>query len=165
MSPVRRALLADSILLLRVQDGLAALASDHVASIDPGIRHDFADSLDTDAALKVDHPQDPRWDYLVGHAPSGTVLGIEAHSARDGEVVTVINKRKHALLQLRSHLVKSVQIAAWYWMASGRVDFLETERVGLRLAQNGIAFVGRRLLTKHLPMHAPRHTKARTRTR
>jgi hypothetical protein len=36
-------------------------------------------------------------------------------------------------------------------VASGKVHFADTEKARLRLDQNGIKFVGTRVLAKHLP--------------
>lgn len=149
-TPIRSALRADSVLLPRIQGGLAALSTAHAACIDDAARARFVESLDLDSALREQHADQPRWDYLVGDDPVRMIVGIEVHSARDGEVAAVIAKRRGAIQQLRSQLRPGKRIDAWYWLASGRVDFLHNERAVFRLAQNGIAFVGRRLLVKHL---------------
>lgn len=41
-------------------------------------------------------------------------------------------------------------MAAWYWVASGRIDFAPHDKTITRLDQNGIQFVGSRLEAKHL---------------
>jgi hypothetical protein len=45
-------------------------------------------------------------------------------------------------------------VAAWYWVASGKVDFVPHEKMLNHLNENGIEFVGRRLTAKHLALVA-----------
>jgi hypothetical protein len=161
MRPVGNALLKTSSLVLRVKDGLAALDSQHTGLIERSIRDQFADSLDLDAALEAEHPSDPRWDYLVGHSTSRSILGLEPHSARDAEITTAIAKRTHAILQLRPHLRPGTHVDCWFWVASGRVDFLSIEKARLRLSQEGIAFVGRELRVGDIPGRRPGSNRKR----
>lgn len=151
-TPVRRALRGDSGLQEHVRDGVQAIERKHLtALIDDGIRSAFSDSLDLDKALEPEHPQDHRWDYLLGHDASGCVVGLEPHSAYQGHISRVIAKRAHALRQLEPHLRDGARVAAWYWVASGQVGFLRHEKAMLQIQQAGITFVGRQLLAKHLP--------------
>jgi hypothetical protein len=104
--------------------------------------------------MRAGHHQENRWDYLIGHAPSTLVVGLEPHSAKRDQISTVIAKRKAAVDQLRSHLKSDARIAAWLWVASGKVHFVDTEKARRRLDQNGIRFVGTKVLRKHLPVGA-----------
>jgi hypothetical protein len=65
-------------------------------------------------------------------------------------VSTVIAKRAKALTHLRDQLRPGVQVAEWFWVASGRVDFSPFDRAIRRLAENGIRFVGGQLKAKDL---------------
>jgi hypothetical protein len=150
-TPVRSALMDDSFLRGKVKDGLAGIEHAHRDYIDETVRTAFADSLDLDKALRAKHGQENRWDYLLGHADSGRVVGLEPHSAKADEISTVIKKKVKAKEQLQSHLRPGVRIAAWLWVASGKVHFANTERARVRLDQNGIRFVGTRVMRKHLP--------------
>jgi hypothetical protein len=150
-TPVRRALRGDSTLLPCVQDGLGAVESSHRAYFEATIRSAFGDSLNADEALREDHDADNRWDYLLGHEASDAIVAVEPHSAREDEVGTVIKKRLAAIEQLRTHVRDGVKIAKWLWVASGKVHFANTEKARRRLDQNGIEFVGTRVMTKHLP--------------
>jgi hypothetical protein len=150
-TPIRDALLPASHLQALVQDYLGAVQGKHRGYIEESLRAEFADSLELDEAFRVGHDQENRWDYLLGHAPSDSVVAVEPHSATTGEISTVIDKRKAAKLQLRDHLKPGARIAAWLWVASGNVQFADTEKARVRLDQNGIAFVGRTVLRKHLP--------------
>jgi len=54
-------------------------------------------------------------------------------------------------------------VAEWFWVASGTVDFTPIDKAYLRLSQEGITFVGKALLTKHLArMDGERTTKRQT---
>ena len=149
-TPVRAALRVDSLLQRAVQDGLGAVISAHHGYFDDAVRSSFADSLDLDNALKKGREQENRWDYLLGYQPTGQVVGVEPHSAENGEVTTVIKKLEAARRQLQEHLCDGRGVSKWLWVASGRVRFVPIEKATLRLAQNGIEFIGRRITNKHL---------------
>lgn len=153
-TPVRDALVPTSPLLERVKDGLQALTKDHRAKIDQHIVKEFADSLDLDAALQPQFPNDNRWDYLLGHGPSRKVVGFEPHSAKDAEVKSLVKKKKAAMAQLTGHLKQGRKVAAWLWVAgeNGKVKFAKTERIQRQLDENGITFVGKQLRKEHLPI-------------
>lgn len=152
-TPIRKALRSASTLHARVCDGAQALGKKHLNSlVEAGIRSDFADSMDLDASLEREHPQDHRWDYLLGHEASDCVVGLEPHSANQGEISRVISKRAKAIEHLADHLRPGVRVAAWYWVASGQVGFLRLEKATRQLQQAGIMFVGRQLRAKHLPV-------------
>lgn len=147
---VRAALREDSTLHRAICDGINAVAKNHRKYLEQAIRTHFDDSLDLDAALKAGREQENRWDYLLGHSPSGEVMGVEPHSAKQDEVSTVIKKREAALRQLRDHLRDGVYVSRWLWVASGNVQFADTEKERRRLDQNGIQFVGRTIREKDL---------------
>lgn len=149
-TPVRSALRKDSTLLPLVADGLGAVKRTDRNYFDIAIRQTFVDSLDLDAAMQLGHEQSNRWDYLLGHAPSGNVVAVEPHSAKNDEITTVINKRIAAREQIKEHLRNGARIAKWLWVASGKVHFANTEKARRRLDQNGIEFVTK-VTAKHLP--------------
>ena len=155
-TPIRSALLSGSVLQQSVNSGLHALTKAHRSYVDPDIRDGFADSLDIDAGLKAGHPQEHRWDYLLGLTDRRVVVGFEPHSAKQGEISIVISKRRAALDQLRGHLRQGVRVNEWFWVASGQVHFANTEKARLSLDQHGITFVGTRLQSKHI---APKDSK------
>jgi hypothetical protein len=150
-TPIRSSLKKSSALYSEVKDGIDALEKPHRGYIADVIRSSFADSIDLDKAMHVGHEQENRWDYLLGHTSSGKVIGLEPHSAKQDEISTVIKKKAAAKQQLTEHLKPSARIVAWLWVASGKVHFADTEKARLRLDQNGIKFVGRKLQGKHLP--------------
>jgi len=150
-SPVKAALKTVSSLQTKVQEGLGALTARDKQFVEEAVRPSFADSLEIDENLKQDNDQANRWDYLLGHAESAQVVGLEPHSAYTKEVRVVVAKKKAALQQLRKHLNSGVTVSAWFWVASGRVDFVPHEKIVRRLDQEGITFVGGVLRAKHLP--------------
>ena len=150
-TPVRRALVKDSTLLPSVADGIGAVEAAHRIYFDIAIRTTFADSLELDEAVKQGHEQENRWDYLLGHEPSGEVIAVEPHSAKQDEISTVIKKRFSARAQLKNHLRDGVTVKKWLWVASGKVHFADTEKTKRLLDQNGIEFVGKKVTAKHLP--------------
>jgi len=150
MKGVRSVLRATSRLVDDVEDGLAAVKKSHRGFIAEEIRESFADSLDLDEATKKGHEREHRWDYLLGHDETAKVVGLEPHSAYTNEVSTVIEKRKNAIDQLEHHLKPGARISDWFWVASGRVDFVPHDKQMMRLAKHGITFVGSKLLARHL---------------
>lgn len=150
-TPVRAALKAESFLRSSVKDGLGAIENSHRDYFDVSIRTSFADSLDVDSGLKAGHEQENRWDYLLGHAPTGNIIGVEPHSAKEDEVSTVIRKLRSARDQLHDHLRDGVKVSRWIWVASGGIQFLQVGKTRFELAQAGIHFAGRRVKPKDLP--------------
>lgn len=149
-TPILAILVAKSGLRGEVVEGLGAVSKKDHKLIEDDLRRDFADSIDFDAATKEGREQEHRWDYLLGHSDTGKVVGLEPHSAANKEISVVIDKRKNSIHVLMGHLKEGARIADWFWVASGEVDFVPHEKAVLRLAQNGITFVGKRLLKKHL---------------
>jgi hypothetical protein len=133
----------------------------HRRYLDEEIRGDFDDSLNLDEALREGHEQENRWDYLLGYEPSSEVVAVEPHSAKQDQVSTVIRKRSAARQQLRKHLKQGARIHSWLWVASGKVHFADTEKARRRLDQNGIRFVGGKVLAKHLPASGLKKTRGR----
>ena len=157
-TPIKRALKPSSPLSRAVCDGLGAVQSTHKQLIDIQIRTQFADSLEIDEGLREGNEQENRWDYLLGHESSSLVVGFEPHSASTGEVSTVIAKKNAAREQLRNHIKAGSSVAAWFWVASGRVDFAPHDKVMRRLEQEGITFVGGVLRAKELSkLQSQRH--------
>lgn len=150
-TPVRGVLRAESPLQAKVKDGLGAVETAHKKYFNEAVRTKFADSLDIDAGLKAGHESDNRWDYLLGHAPSGKVIAVEPHHADNHEVTTVIAKRTAAKDQLAPHLREGAIIDRWLWVSSGKVHFSPMDKKVRQLDQAGITFVGKEVQAKHLP--------------
>jgi hypothetical protein len=150
-TPVRRALREGSALLSAVADGMGAVKKAHRDYFDPSVRPDFADSLDLDEAVRQGRDRENRWDYLLGHTPSGEVVAVEPHSAKDGHITKAIQKLTSAREQLREHLRPDARVTKWLWVASGKVHFADTENARVQLDQHGIKFAGRKIQARHLP--------------
>ena len=149
-TPIRRALRPESDLLSLVADGIQAIDQKHRSYIDMELRASFGDSLEIDQNLSVGHEQENRWDYLLGKASDGSIIGLEPHSAKTDQVSKVIKKREMAKHQLARHLKTNVHVSQWFWVASGGVHFANTGKERRVLDQNGIQFVGTKLMKKHL---------------
>jgi len=149
-TPVRAALVPASSLHEHVKDGLGAVEDGHRKYIDEPVRAEFRDSLELDEAMREGRESENRWDYLLGHGPSGAIVALEPHSAKEDEIGRIIEKQRAAKAQLRGHLRDGARIEAWFWVASKKVHFANTEKARLRLDQRGIQFVGTRVLGKHL---------------
>ena len=112
------------------------------------------DSLDFDEATRPQAPRENRWDYFIGAREQTQtwrggqrecIVGVEVHSATDGNVKEVIAKKAASkpLLAVELHMGKSVQ--RWVWVASGSVKFSPNSKYRRQLASARIEFVGRRL--------------------
>lgn len=164
-----RALREESSLRDLVREGMEAVKTSHYGYFEESIRPSFHDSLDLDEAMRPGREQEYRWDYLLSHQPSDQVVAVEPHSAKQDEISTVIRKRSAAREHLRPHLREGAHISRWLWVASGKVQFADTEKARRLLDQNGITFVGRRISEKQLGSQAtppaPAHKPSRKRSR
>jgi hypothetical protein len=129
---------------------LGAIERRHRACFEDAVAAAVADSLDLDAALTAGHEEENRWDYLLGHRPSAKVVAVEPHSAKSDQVSAVIKKKAAACVQLAGHLRAGARVAAWFWVATGKVYFADTEKTRRRLDAEGILFVGARVAERHL---------------
>lgn len=150
-TPIRAALISSSSLKDLVRDGIQALEKSHRTLIEEDVRIAFTDSLDIDKAFRKGHEKENRWDYLLGHDESRKIVGLEPHTANNSALSTVIKKREASRQHLRKHLKAGVFVAEWFWVASGKVDFVPLEKAITRLNANGIRFVGKAFLRKWLP--------------
>lgn len=148
-TPIRKSLVVSSHLHSFVQDGLQAMERSHRQFIEEDLRGSFIDSLDIDKGFLAGNEQENRWDYLLGHE-SRKLVGLEPHTANSKEISTVIKKREAARKHLRNHLKPGVVVSEWYWVASGKVDFTPMDKAVALLNQNGIRFVGKRVLRKSI---------------
>lgn len=123
--------------------GLDALTREHRSLIAESERTRVEDSLDFDNAVRAEHGQENRWDYIVS-VPGGLgLVGIEPHSASTAEVSVVIAKKTFTANYLRAHLVPGHSISTWLWVSKGRANFARLEAVRRRLSKNGIEYRGK----------------------
>lgn len=137
--------------LLRAQLGAHALAAHLHAgkgAIEGRHREQFIErggritgSLNFDDAMRLDAPNDPRWDYILGIARSDerSVEAVEVHRATAGEVDvdTVIAKTIWSQRKLEN---AGVRVRLWHWLATSACpSFPSTSSAARRLASAGIA--------------------------
>ena len=112
-----------------------------------GERERIGDSLNLDEALRVAFPTANRWDYVFSVSDAGTLVALEPHHANDSEISVVIAKKRHAAEQLRAHMLPKYRVSKWLWVSHGRTAFSRMEPATRRLAQEGIEYRGRSVLT------------------
>src|SRR5471032_2924564 len=110
------ALIAGSPLRNDVKIGIGAIINKDRVLIELSERTRVGDSLDFDAATRPEFPQANRWDYLLSIPDKLQIVGLEPHSATDGEIKVVIAKRQHAIDYLRDHLPPKSRVAKWIWV-------------------------------------------------
>jgi NADPH-dependent ferric siderophore reductase len=128
-----------------VKVGLSAFKKRDTALIRATDRPKVGDSLDLDAAMLAEFPQQNRWDYVLSVPQKAELVAIEPHSAKDSEINVLVRKKRQAGEYLRAHLPPSKRPARWVWVSHGRVCFSRMERARRQLAQNGISFEGHEL--------------------
>ena len=129
-----------------VRPGTQAIETKDAGCMTIPSRRNAIDSLYLDHALRPSYPNHRRWDYIV--STKLALYGIETHSATTKEASVVIGKKKWGAARMREHLANGLGVTAWYWVASGRVDFKDTGRVRRRLNQEGITFAGKAVTLK-----------------
>lgn len=151
-TPIRKALRPQSLLRDKVANGLGALDRGDHQYVDVDIRERIEDSLEIDENLREGRERENRWDYLLGDGTCETIVGLEPHGASDREVKVVVAKRAAVLRQISPHLKDGHRVAAWFWVQSSGRGFLNTTKARRIANQNGITFVGRKLMAGHLDM-------------
>lgn len=139
---LRDCLLDTSSLLSDVREGASAIRSSDIKLIAESERDKIADSIDLDSAMREEHPNLHRWDYIASVPVVDKLVAIEPHSATDSEVAVVIAKKKSAQEYLKTHFNKGHKVSNWYWVSHGRVGFSKMDKARRQLDQHGIEFVG-----------------------
>lgn len=87
-------------------------------------------SVDIDSRVEKKYPNDPRWDYAIGHLPVNLKPGdeivywIEIHPASDGEVNVVIGQLKWLKQWLKEKAPKlNAMRREFIWLSSGKTSF------------------------------------------
>lgn len=140
---IRTSLLDGSSLQSLVEKGAGAIETAHLRLISEDQRKRISDSLNLDEALKKEHPDSNRWDYIVSVNDPGKLIGIEPHTAKDSEASVIIRKKTHAAETLRLHLKDGKCISEWYWVTEGKSSFSKMDKTRRSLDQHGIKFKGR----------------------
>ena len=108
----------------------------------------LAGSVDVDTALKDARPNEPRWDYAIGHRPSNSandmIYWIEIHPASDGEVKGMMAKLQWLKTWLRENSPDLNSLPREFiWLSSGSTSLSQTSPQRKRLAQQGLQHRGR----------------------
>jgi hypothetical protein len=110
--------------------------------------HRLTGSVDLDTSLKQTSPNDPRWDYGIGHRPANlkgeTVYWVEIHPANAGEVNRVLQK----LAWLKAWLKESApdlnaMRREFIWLSSGKTSFTLSAPQRKQFALQGLQHKGR----------------------
>jgi len=146
-----RAVKAAKVLASAYRPGLQAIASADKKSIVCSHPQRLKGSICIDKSLQPVKPNDPRWDYAIGHSdPTGTeqIVWAEIHPAESDNNLGEMDKK---LLWLTDWL-KAEAPAMNYnprrivWVASGRSSFSANDPKLRKLRQRGLEFAGSRLV-------------------
>lgn len=110
------------------QAGLKAIKGEHRAAIKPKATRRLTGSMDMDAALSAEFPQDSRWDYGVGlllaDNKTEVAIWVEVHPATTGEVSSMLSKlawlktrlKQYADLGKLTARAEKNNVQPFYWM-------------------------------------------------
>ncbi|MGQ9919626.1 MAG: hypothetical protein ACUVS7_19710 [Bryobacteraceae bacterium] len=130
------------------QPGFQALSAADRQHVDAQDTRRLAGSVNVDAALARTHPNDPRWDYAVGHRPTNydeeVVYWIEIHPSSSGEIRAVKAKLTwlKKWLQVSAPELNAMR-KAFIWVSSGRASFSPGSPRRKELALLGLRYHGR----------------------
>jgi hypothetical protein len=128
--------------------GLQAMPGADKQHVDAEDARRLTGSANVDAALAQSHPNDPRWDYAVGHSPTNrrgeVVYWIEIHPASSREINVVLGK----LTWLKSWMKESAprlqaMEKVFVWVSSGKTSFTSSSPQQKRFALLGLRHKGR----------------------
>lgn len=127
------------------QSGLTAMGrlSNRVQAKNSRLLHG---SVDLDSATQYTHPQDSRWDYIIGY--NHEAYFIEVHPASSSEVSTVVKKMQWLQNWLRQSAPAINQIRPatkdhLFWINTNGVDIPKASRQYRVAVQNKIKPVSR----------------------
>ena len=123
-----------------LKPGLRALGNNS-GKIRPSDSSRCEGSVDIDATVKAQYPEDSRWDYALGYG--GKTYFVEVHTAKTDEVSSVLKK----LQWLKDFLARDApelnqEPKSFHWVASGKVAILPNSPQARQLAQKGIKIIG-----------------------
>jgi hypothetical protein len=130
------------------RSGLGALRGVHRQHIEAEDTRRLRGSVDVDTALAATCPNDPRWDYAIGHQPSNheseTVYWVEIHPASSGEVNDVLQKLVWLKAWLRNSAPRLNSMRKEFiWVSSGRTSFTLSSPQQKQFALLGLQHKGR----------------------
>lgn len=144
-----------------VEVGLRALKDEHRKKVHIADPRRLSGSIDIDTVLARDrvHGREPRWDYGIGFRLSeGTkdyAVWVEVHDADASAVSDMLKKLGWLKDWLRTSsanleaLTRATSdetgVAAYTWLATGRVNLTRTSRWAKQIAKEGLSFPSREL--------------------
>ena len=130
-------------------EGKQALENNHRRLVTCGDTRRLTGSIDLDAALRRQRPNDPRWDYGLGYKPTSApehAIWVEVHSAKTSEVSPVLRKLqwlKDWLNGEAEHLRRLTDRASgdirYVWIASGKNKIPSNSPQARKLNQSGLS--------------------------
>jgi hypothetical protein len=128
--------------------GLQALPGADTQHVDAEDPRRLAGSVDVDSALAGKYPNDPRWDYGIGHRPTNVtgemVYWIEIHPASSGEVKAVLAKLTWLKRWLRESAPRLQSMRkVFVWVSSGKTSFTLSSPQQKQFALLGLRHQGR----------------------
>lgn len=127
--------------------GLRGLTDAHRRLVDCKDPRRLTGSIDLDAALVADYPNDPRWDYGIGLRDGSRehAVWIEVHGAQTSKVREVIRKLQWLKRWLAGDGEPLGRLTdgtgpnpSFVWLASGRMSLPHTTRHAKLAAQHGV---------------------------
>ena len=122
-----------------LQPGLQALGANR-SKISVKSTRDLQGSVDVDACVAKNYPQDPRWDYVFGYKDH--IFYVEVHPSTAREVKVIIAKL-HWLHQWQKRSAKKLDAlqhrSSYHWISSGKTAITKGSKYGRILAKHGIA--------------------------
>ena len=130
------------------REGKQALENRHRGLVTCGDARRLSGSIDLDAALRRQRPNDPRWDYGLGYRPANgreLAIWVEIHSATTGEVSKVLDKLQwlkdwlnREAEELRRLTDRSEKEIPYVWIASSGDNINRNSRQYRMLSQSGL---------------------------
>jgi len=133
------------------RDGLQALrAADRGRVVCANTRR-LKGSVDIDAALVDALPNDPRWDYGIGHynGRMEEVVWVEVHPASSDHISHVTRKAQWLRSWLRANARALLDLTrendGYVWLSAGPVSIQRGSRQARELALAGVSFPRKRM--------------------
>ena len=128
--------------------GKQALENKHRHLVECDDSRRLTGSIDLDAALVRQRPNDRRWDYGLGYKPAKgreRAIWVEVHSAKTSEVSAVLGKLEWLKIwlngeaeQLRQLTERAGKDIPYVWIASGKNKIPPNSPQARRLNQSGL---------------------------
>ena len=128
------------------RDGLQALRAVDRGRVVCANTRRLKGSVDIDAALVEALPNDPRWDYGIGHYNGRTeeAVWVEVHPASSDHVSHVTRKAKWLRDWLRGNAGALLALTrdrdGYVWLSAGAVSIQRSSRQARELAMAGVSF-------------------------